>query len=157
MRIDELRKYKIAIAAIQETRWTKSTPRAFVSSKFNIYTTTTRICKQQSEKWQRTPSAAHENRREMSGSTMSEKRLEGKNALRGTQDRGTCLEGNKAIRKGGFNRSSAFSNHTGIRQILQATKLREKVVRSTNDPVSGQERRTANNKRSSDIKHLTFK
>ena len=38
MTINELRKYKIAIAAIQETRWTKSTPRAFVSSKYNIYT-----------------------------------------------------------------------------------------------------------------------
>ena len=38
MTINELRKYKIAIAAIQETRWTKLTPRAFVSSKYNIYT-----------------------------------------------------------------------------------------------------------------------
>jgi hypothetical protein len=30
--IDELRKYKIAIAAIQETRWNKLTPQAFTSN-----------------------------------------------------------------------------------------------------------------------------
>jgi hypothetical protein len=33
----ELR-YKIAIAAIQETRWNKSTPQAFTSNGYNIYT-----------------------------------------------------------------------------------------------------------------------
>jgi exonuclease III len=38
MTINELRKNKIAIAAIQETRWNKSTPQAFMSSKYNIYT-----------------------------------------------------------------------------------------------------------------------
>jgi hypothetical protein len=38
MTINELRKYKIAIAAIQETRWTKSTPQAFTSNGYNIYT-----------------------------------------------------------------------------------------------------------------------
>jgi hypothetical protein len=37
MMINELRKYKIAIAAIQETRWTKSTPQAFASNGYNIY------------------------------------------------------------------------------------------------------------------------
>jgi hypothetical protein len=36
--INELRKYKIAIAAIQETRWNKSTPQAFTSNGYNIYT-----------------------------------------------------------------------------------------------------------------------
>jgi hypothetical protein len=36
--INELRKYKIAIAAIQETRWNKLTPQAFMSNGFNIYT-----------------------------------------------------------------------------------------------------------------------
>jgi hypothetical protein len=35
---NELRKYKIAIAAIQETRWNKSTPQAFTSNGYNIYT-----------------------------------------------------------------------------------------------------------------------
>jgi hypothetical protein len=34
--INELRKYKIAIAAIQETRWNKSTPQAFTSNGYNI-------------------------------------------------------------------------------------------------------------------------
>mgnify|MGYP003454521883 FL=1 len=38
MTINELRKYKIAIAAIQETRWTKTTPQAFSSNGYNIYT-----------------------------------------------------------------------------------------------------------------------
>jgi hypothetical protein len=38
MTINELRKYKIAIAAIQETRWTKSTPQAFANNGYNIYT-----------------------------------------------------------------------------------------------------------------------
>jgi exonuclease III len=36
--INELRKYKIAIAAIQETRWNKLTPQAFTSNGYNIYT-----------------------------------------------------------------------------------------------------------------------
>jgi hypothetical protein len=36
--INELRKYKIAIAAIQETRWNKLTPQAFTSNFYNIYT-----------------------------------------------------------------------------------------------------------------------
>jgi exonuclease III len=36
--INELRKYKIAIAAIQETRWNKFTPQAFTSNGYNIYT-----------------------------------------------------------------------------------------------------------------------
>jgi hypothetical protein len=36
--INELRKYKITIAAIQETRWDKLTPQAFTSNGFNIYT-----------------------------------------------------------------------------------------------------------------------
>jgi NACalpha-BTF3-like transcription factor len=36
--INELRKYKIAIAAIQETRWDKLTPQAFTSNGYNIYT-----------------------------------------------------------------------------------------------------------------------
>jgi hypothetical protein len=36
--INELRKYKIAIAAIQETRWNKYTPQAFTSNGYNIYT-----------------------------------------------------------------------------------------------------------------------
>jgi hypothetical protein len=36
--INELRKYKIAISAIQETRWNKLTPQAFMSNGFNIYT-----------------------------------------------------------------------------------------------------------------------
>jgi hypothetical protein len=36
--INELRKYKIAKAAIQETRWNKSTPQAFTSNSYNIYT-----------------------------------------------------------------------------------------------------------------------
>jgi hypothetical protein len=36
--INEIRKYKIAIAAIQETRWNKSTPQAFASDGYNIYT-----------------------------------------------------------------------------------------------------------------------
>jgi hypothetical protein len=34
----ELRKYKIAIAVIQETRWNKSTPQALTSNGYNIYT-----------------------------------------------------------------------------------------------------------------------
>jgi hypothetical protein len=38
IKINELRKYKIAIAAIQETRWNKSTPQAFTSNGHNIYT-----------------------------------------------------------------------------------------------------------------------
>jgi exonuclease III len=38
MTINELRKYKIAIAVIQETRWTKSTLQAFASNGYNIYT-----------------------------------------------------------------------------------------------------------------------
>jgi hypothetical protein len=36
--INELRKYKKAIAAIQETRWKKFTPQAFTSNGYNIYT-----------------------------------------------------------------------------------------------------------------------
>jgi exonuclease III len=36
--INELRKYKIAISVIQETRWNKSTPQAFPSNGYNIYT-----------------------------------------------------------------------------------------------------------------------
>jgi hypothetical protein len=36
--INEIRKYKIAIAAIQETRWDKFTPQAFTSNGYNIYT-----------------------------------------------------------------------------------------------------------------------
>jgi exonuclease III len=36
--INELRKYKIAIAAIQETRWSKLTPQAFTSNGYKIYT-----------------------------------------------------------------------------------------------------------------------
>jgi hypothetical protein len=36
--INELRKYKIAIAANQETRWNKFTPQAFTSNGYNIYT-----------------------------------------------------------------------------------------------------------------------
>jgi hypothetical protein len=36
--INELRKNKIAIAAIQETRWNKLTPQAFTSNSYNIYT-----------------------------------------------------------------------------------------------------------------------
>jgi hypothetical protein len=36
--INELRKYKIAIAAILETRWNKLTPQAFTSNGYNIYT-----------------------------------------------------------------------------------------------------------------------
>jgi hypothetical protein len=36
--INELRKYKIAIAAIQETRWNKLTPQAFTSNDYNINT-----------------------------------------------------------------------------------------------------------------------
>jgi hypothetical protein len=36
--INELRKYKIAIAATQETRWNKFTPQAFTSNGNNIYT-----------------------------------------------------------------------------------------------------------------------
>jgi hypothetical protein len=36
--INELRKYKIAIAAIKETRWNKLTPQAFTSNGYNIYT-----------------------------------------------------------------------------------------------------------------------
>jgi hypothetical protein len=36
--INELRKYKIAIAATQETRWNKFTPQAFTSNGYNIYT-----------------------------------------------------------------------------------------------------------------------
>jgi cell division protein FtsI/penicillin-binding protein 2 len=36
--INELRKYKIAIAAIQETWWNKLTPQAFTSNGYNIYT-----------------------------------------------------------------------------------------------------------------------
>jgi hypothetical protein len=35
--IIELRKYKIAIAAIEELRWSKSTPQAFTSNGYNIY------------------------------------------------------------------------------------------------------------------------
>jgi exonuclease III len=37
--INELRKYKIAIAAIQETKWNKLTPQAFTNNGYNIYTT----------------------------------------------------------------------------------------------------------------------
>jgi hypothetical protein len=33
-----LRKYKITISAIQETRWNKCTPQAFTSNGYNIYT-----------------------------------------------------------------------------------------------------------------------
>jgi hypothetical protein len=33
-----LRKYKIAIAAIQEMRWNNLTPQAFTSNGYNIYT-----------------------------------------------------------------------------------------------------------------------
>jgi hypothetical protein len=36
--INELKKYKIAIAAIQEMRWNKLTPEAFTSNGCNIYT-----------------------------------------------------------------------------------------------------------------------
>jgi hypothetical protein len=36
--INELRKYKIVIAAIQETRWNKFTPQAFTSNGYNNYT-----------------------------------------------------------------------------------------------------------------------
>jgi hypothetical protein len=36
--INELRKYKVAIAAIQETRWNKLTPKTFTSNGYNIYT-----------------------------------------------------------------------------------------------------------------------
>jgi hypothetical protein len=36
--INEPRTYKIAIAAIQETRWDKLTPKAFTSNGYNIYT-----------------------------------------------------------------------------------------------------------------------
>jgi hypothetical protein len=36
--INELRKYKIAIAAIQATRWNKFTPQAFTSNGYNIFT-----------------------------------------------------------------------------------------------------------------------
>jgi hypothetical protein len=36
--INELKKYKIVIAAIQETRWSKATPQAFSSNGYNIYT-----------------------------------------------------------------------------------------------------------------------
>jgi hypothetical protein len=36
--INELRKYKIAIATIQETRWDKLTPQASTSNGYNIYT-----------------------------------------------------------------------------------------------------------------------
>jgi exonuclease III len=36
--INELRKYKIAIAAIQEKMWNKLTPQAFTSNGYNIYT-----------------------------------------------------------------------------------------------------------------------
>jgi hypothetical protein len=35
--IIELRKYKIAIAVIQETRWNKFTPQAFTSNGYNKY------------------------------------------------------------------------------------------------------------------------
>jgi exonuclease III len=35
--INEFRKYKIAIVAIQETRWNKFTPQAFTSNGYNIY------------------------------------------------------------------------------------------------------------------------
>jgi hypothetical protein len=35
--INELRKYKIALAAIQETRWNKFTPQAYTSNGYNIY------------------------------------------------------------------------------------------------------------------------
>jgi hypothetical protein len=36
--INKLKKYKIAIAAIQETRWNKLTSQAFTSNGYNIYT-----------------------------------------------------------------------------------------------------------------------
>jgi hypothetical protein len=36
--INELRKYKIAIATIQETKWNKSTPQGLTSNGYNIYT-----------------------------------------------------------------------------------------------------------------------
>jgi hypothetical protein len=36
--INELRKYKIALAAIPETRWNKFFPQAFTSNSYNIYT-----------------------------------------------------------------------------------------------------------------------
>jgi hypothetical protein len=36
--INELRKYKIAIAAIQETRWNRYTLQAFTSNGYNIFT-----------------------------------------------------------------------------------------------------------------------
>jgi hypothetical protein len=36
--INELRKYKIAIAATQERRWNNFTPQAFTSNVYNIYT-----------------------------------------------------------------------------------------------------------------------
>jgi exonuclease III len=35
--INELRNYKIAIAAIQETRWNELTPQKFTSNGYNIY------------------------------------------------------------------------------------------------------------------------
>jgi hypothetical protein len=35
--INELRRYKIARAAIQETRWNKFTSQAFTSNGYNIY------------------------------------------------------------------------------------------------------------------------
>jgi endonuclease/exonuclease/phosphatase family metal-dependent hydrolase len=38
MTINALRKNKIAITAIQETRWNKSTPQAFASGGYNVYT-----------------------------------------------------------------------------------------------------------------------
>jgi hypothetical protein len=36
--INELRNYKLSIAAIQETRWNKFTPQAFTSNGYNFYT-----------------------------------------------------------------------------------------------------------------------
>jgi hypothetical protein len=36
--INELRKYKTAIAANQDTRWNKSTPQVFTRNSYNIYT-----------------------------------------------------------------------------------------------------------------------
>jgi hypothetical protein len=36
--INELKKNKILIAAIQETRWNKLTPQAFSSNRYHIYT-----------------------------------------------------------------------------------------------------------------------
>jgi hypothetical protein len=38
IKINELKKYKIAIAAIQGTRWNKFTPQAFTSNGYIIYT-----------------------------------------------------------------------------------------------------------------------